>query len=792
MNDIETEKRRLAALTRLGLLDTPPEERFERITRIARQHYQVKTALFTVVDRDRQWFKSRQGLGVTETPRSVAFCDHTIRQDQIFVVENAALDPRFRNNPLVVGSPHIRFYAGMPVREPGGFKIGSLCIIDDKPRSFSEKDLDILRTLTTMVEEELERLYVESDKSEYVPVSHLNRAIHHAQSIFLTSDNERSAFAQMLNDLLTLTGSQFGFIGEVLHEDNGTPFLKIGAITNIAWSSENQALYQEVERRGMVFDQLGNILEKPLVTGETIISNDLAKDPRRGGLPAGHPPIHTYIGIPVFSGLTHLGLIGLANRPEGYTQKLADELAPLSQTLGNLIERKRLYEEKSFHKQDLELATNFDALTGLPNRHRLTELFEQELYEAGKRNGLVSVCFIDLDGFKTINDQHGHSVGDAVLRSVADKLLATVRHHDIVARLGGDEFVAILRDVGDERVYARLLEAIRQPINFRHHVLQISGSMGVTVYPDDDSDTDLLIRHADQAMYAAKETGKNCFKIFDLESHSTRKERVRVLDQISNALHQHQMELYYQPKICFRSRTVAGFEALIRWNHPQEGVLSPARFLEHIEYTEYARTLGNFVIGEAVKQLLKFEQQDLPYTLSVNLSPSHFLSQQFREDISNTLKDCPRELRAHLILEILETTAMDDTETVLRNLKACRDLGVDISLDDFGTGYSSLDYFRRLPAQEIKIDRSFVMDMLNDKDDSMIVGAIVSLSKSFNRRLVAEGIESAEVEYKLIELGCDLGQGFFYSKPLPLPQALRWAADFQWDNRLTVKNTNKE
>ncbi|SHK12119.1 diguanylate cyclase (GGDEF) domain-containing protein [Marinobacter antarcticus] len=782
MNDTETEKRRLAAVIRLGLLDTSPEERFERLTRIARQHYQVRTALFTVLDHDRQWFKSRQGLDVTETPRSVAFCDHAIRQDQILVVENALEDPRFRTNPLVLGNPHIRFYAGMPVREPGGFKVGTLCIIDDKPRQFSEKDLDVLRTLSTMVEEELERLYVASDKSEYVPVSHLNRAIHHAQNVFLTSDNENSAFAQMLNDLLALTGSQFGFIGEVLHENNGTPFLRVGAITNIAWSPETQALYQEVERRGMVFDQLDNILGKPMVTGEIIISNNLATDPRRGGLPAGHPPIHTYIGIPVFSGHTHVGLIGLANRAEGYTRKLADELAPLSQTLGNLIERKRLYEEKRTHKKDLELATNYDSLTGLPNRHRLTELFEQELYEAGRRNGLVSVCFIDLDGFKIINDEHGHAVGDAVLRSVAAKLQATVRSHDIVARLGGDEFVAILRDVGDERVYARLLEVIRQPISFRHHVLQISGSMGITVYPDDDSDTDLLIRHADQAMYAAKETGKNCYKVFDLQSHSSRKERIRVLDQVGSALREQQMELYYQPKICFRNRTVNGFEALIRWNHPKEGILGPGHFLEHIEYTEYARTLGNFVIREAVKQLVEFARQDLPYTLSINLSPSHFLSQQFRDDISGALEGCPRDIRAKLILEILETTAMDDTETVLQNLKACRELGVDISLDDFGTGYSSLDYFRRLPAQEIKIDRSFVMDMLNDADDSMIVSAIVSLSKSFKRRLVAEGIESADVERKLIELGCDIGQGFFYSKPLPLPEAVSWASAYQRDN----------
>lgn len=287
-------------------------------------------------------------------------------------------------------------------------------------------------------------------------------------------------------------------------------------------------------------------------------------------------------------------------------------------------------------------------------------------------------------------------------------------------------------------------------------------------------------------MSAAKEIGKNCFKIFDLESHSSRKERVRVLEQIGGALRQKQMELYYQPKICFRNHSVDGFEALIRWNHPKEGVLSPSHFLEHIEYTEYARTLGNFVIREAVKRLMEFAQQDLQYALSINLSPSHFLSQQFQDDLSLALSDCPRELRSHLILEILETTAMDDTETVLKNLEACRELGVDVSLDDFGTGYSSLDYLRRLPAQEIKIDRSFVMDMLNDKDDGMIVSAIVSLAKSFNRRLVAEGIETADVERKLIELGCDLGQGFFYSKPLPLSEALRWAANFRWEGRLTV------
>ncbi|MBW0148119.1 sensor domain-containing phosphodiesterase [Marinobacter arenosus] len=777
------EKRRLAALERLGILDTPPEERFERLTRIARQYYGVKIALFTILDVERQWFKSSQGTDLQETPRSVAFCDHAIRQDKLFVVEDATRDPRFRNNPLVTDEPHIRFYAGMPVREPSGFKLGTLCIIDDQPRKYTEIDLDVLRTLASLIEDELERSYLASDESDYVEVSHLSRAIHRAQNVFLTSDNDRAAFEQMLNDLLSLTGSQFGFIGEVLYSDADVPYLKIGAITNIAWSPETQALYQQVERRGLIFDRLDNLLGKPMVTGEVIISDDVSKDLRRGGLPPGHPAIESYIGIPIFSGEQQIGMVGLANRLGGYRKKLADELGPLLQTVGNLIERKRLYQEKHEHRKRLEQAANYDSLTGLPNRRRLTQLFEEELHEADLRNGKVAVCFIDLDGFKEINDKHGHAVGDAVLKSIAERLQTAIREHDVVARLGGDEFVAILRDVDHPKVYARMLETVRQPISYKQFVLHLSASMGVTVYPDDNVDTDMLLRHADQAMYAAKESGKNGFKVFDLDSHLTRKERIRVLEQIGGALDKQELELYYQPKLNLRDRTLEGFEALIRWNHPDEGLLSPGRFMEHIEYTEHARLVGLFVIRSAIRVLETFIDQGLPYTVSVNLSPSHFLSTHFPGDINDTLGACPAEVRSRLIIEILESTALDDAETALTNLGLCRHLGVDISLDDFGTGYSSLTNFRDLPAREIKIDRSFVQDMIIDPNGDMIVQAILGLSRSFNRRTVAEGIETVEVEQRLIELGCENGQGFLYSPPLPLAEALAWAHRFHWDHR---------
>ncbi len=222
------ERRRLAALKRLNILDTPPEERFERLIRIAKRYYNVDIALFSILDEERQWFKARDGLDATETPRSMAFCDHAIRQDRAFIIEDATRDPRFRDNPLVTGKPHIRFYAGIPVREPTGFKLGSLCIIDSRPRKITDVDLEVLRNLASLVEDEIERAYYGAADQTNIDVSHLNRAIYRAQNVFLSSDNEHAAFEVLLNDLLTLTGSEFGLISEVLHRPSGDPISRWG------------------------------------------------------------------------------------------------------------------------------------------------------------------------------------------------------------------------------------------------------------------------------------------------------------------------------------------------------------------------------------------------------------------------------------------------------------------------------------------------------------------------------------------------------------------------------------
>jgi diguanylate cyclase (GGDEF)-like protein len=779
MDPVTSEKRRLAALERLAIMDTGSEERFDRLINLAQRYYNTPIALFSLLDDNRQWFKSMRGMDVKETPRSIAFCDHAIRQDSVFVVADASKDERFCNNPLVTGEPHIRFYAGMPVREPGGFKIGTLCILDREPRDIPEHELDVLRTLASLIEDEVERFDHASRNQIQVPVSRLNRAILRAQNIFHIDDDQNAAFELLLSDLVVLTDSQFGFIGEVLTNSDNTPYLRVGAITDISWSPESADRSVQRKTRGLLFERLNSLIDTSMLSDDVLISNGFESENQVDELPPGHPQITRYMGVPIFSGDNRVGLVGLANRPDGYTHKLATELEPLLQTVGQLIERKRLYKERQEHQKGLEQAANFDSLTGLPNRRRLTELFEQELTLADQRQGALSICFIDLDGFKEINDDYGHSTGDAVLKTVAARLQHVLRECDIIARLGGDEFVAIIRDVENNAVYERILEAIRQPIKHQDLTLDLAASMGVTLYPRDQSPSDLLLRHADQAMYMAKDAGRNRYSIFDFETHVNRVERVRIREQAVRALGESQFEMYLQPKIVLASHRVEGFEALIRWNHPEKGLLGPISFLPQLEYTEYAAAVGRFVIADAVAKLQNWKQLGLPYSLSINLSPTHLLSDTLVEDLQAALDGCDPDVRSRLIIELLETTALDDSGRIMGILLKCRELGVQVSLDDFGTGYSSLDHFRRLPAQEIKIDRSFVSDMLSNADDEMIVKSIIGLSKNFNRRVVAEGIETQAMQDKLIDMGCEQAQGFFYTKPLPASAALAWAEVYQ-------------
>jgi signal transduction histidine kinase/CheY-like chemotaxis protein len=333
---------RLAALEELRLLDTQAEARFDRISRIARRHFDVPTVLVSLVDAERQWIKSRHGFDIAQTHRDISFCGHTILAEDVFCVPNALQDPRFADNPLVIGPPHIRFYAGVPLRTLNGHRVGALCILDYKPRQMSSADVEMLLDLGAAVEEEIGKTALIAQADALVRARQLERAVTRAQSEFILNEDRHSAFESLLEDLLVLAESEYGFIGEILWTPEGAPYLKTYSITNIAWDEATRSFYDREAPAGMVFNNLHTLFGAAMTSGKPVIANEPGSDLRRGGLPHGHPSLDAFLGIPVYHGGKMVALFGLANRAAGYDQELIDFLEPLTATLGQLVTALRI------------------------------------------------------------------------------------------------------------------------------------------------------------------------------------------------------------------------------------------------------------------------------------------------------------------------------------------------------------------------------------------------------------------------------------------------------------------
>ncbi len=435
------------------------------------------------------------------------------------------------------------------------------------------------------------------------------------------------------------------------------------------------------------------------------------------------------------------------------------------------------------HQHRLERMAHYDALTQLPNRVLLADRMQQAMARARRRGRLLAVCYLDLDGFKPINDQYGHDVGDQLLIQVAERLNGTLRESDSAARLGGDEFVLLLNDLRDvrecKRGIERVLRAMAAHYELGSHRVTVSASVGVTLFPDDDSDADTLLRHADQAMYQAKQAGRNRYWLFDPEHDRLARAQREAVTRIETALNRGEFRLHYQPKVDMRTGEVVGVEALIRWQHPERGLLLPAEFLPVLDGSEFARSLGEWVLREALVQLAEWNRQGLKLTISVNIAGSHLQQPDFARRLGELLARHPEISATQLELEVLETTALEDIAMVSHVIEQCRALGVGVALDDFGTGYSSLTYLKRLPADTLKIDRSFIRDMLNDPEDLTIIEGIVGLTQAFRRRVIAEGVESEEHGALLLRLGCDLAQGFGIAQPMPAEDVSGWIEGYR-------------
>jgi len=432
--------------------------------------------------------------------------------------------------------------------------------------------------------------------------------------------------------------------------------------------------------------------------------------------------------------------------------------------------RKTLQKLETVHQQEHHLAYH-DQLTALPNRQLFFSRLQHAVAQARRHAHYVAVFFLDLDGFKRINDTLGHRVGDQLLQEVAQRLKNNLRESDTIARLGGDEFTIILSEMTQTKsatlVAQKILHLFQEPIEIGDNELSISTSIGISLYPNDGTDVESLVRHADFAMYQAKSQGKNCFQLFNATMRATEHEFRTLESQLQQAIKNNELVLHYQPQMEIESGRITGIEALVRWQHPELGLLLPQKFIPVAEETGLIKSLGEWVLYTACNQSKVWLDTGIsPFRLSVNISVKQFQEKRLAGMIRRILKetDFPAE---NLTIEITENNAMKDVHHTQRMLQLLKDVGVQLFVDDFGKGYFSLNCLKQFPIAKLKIDRSLMSKMIRNPDDAAITSAIIALAHQLNLKVIAKGVETIHQFNFLRNLQCDEIQGFHFSKPLP-------------------------
>ncbi|MGG7604767.1 putative bifunctional diguanylate cyclase/phosphodiesterase [Massilia sp. BKSP1R2A-1] len=604
------EAQRLAALHATRLLGSAPEESFDRITRTAARLFDVPIALISLVDRDRQWFKSRVGLDACETSREISFCAHAILRDEPMVVPDAARDARFVDNPAVTGDPHVRFYAGVQLYSLDRMKIGTLCVVDRRPRELDPGDLDALRDLAHTVE---------------------------------------------------------------------------------------QLMYS-----------------RQLALAAQSLSADLREERARHGAP----------DSPVGSPLTG----------------------------------------------ELEWLVSHDVLTGLPNRQEMLRAIAASIARCREHGRPALVACLNIDRFKRFNELLGHRVADDILVNIARSVQALLREGDLLARSGSDEFLILLHARSDhpepERALERIMAVANRAIPAPGGEIALTFSIGTALMPGDGIDADALLNNAVTAMRYAKKQGRGEIQPYSASLRTESSRRLTLESHLRRALAQDELFVEYQPKVDLRSGRLAGFEALVRWRHPEFGVIPPDEFIPIAEETGLIIPISDWVLRTAVVQLGAWRAAGLDVVpVAVNLSARQFLQSDVVASVTALLEESgvPPEL---LELELTESVSMADPERSVVVMRGLGELGVTMSIDDFGTGYSSFGYLKRLPLDKLKIDKSFVQDMGHSAESAAIVQAIVAMAHRLRLAVIAEGGETAEQVAALRKADCDQLQGYYYSKPL--------------------------
>lgn len=717
---------RCEALRNLGILDTLPDKNFDAAVKLARSSFDVPVALVALLDEQREWFKAVTGWDVIEAPRELALCNYTINQDDVFVVEDAELDARFASNPLVTGEPRVRFYAGVPIGLNDEHHLGTLCIIDTKPRAMTEKDVDLLRTLGDFVSNLLRQFHQDKVEQRLTEQLGVERE-EHAVRVMQLRDKQ----------VLLECASELAAIGSWDYNH---------ATGQIVWGPETRQILDLAPNEDVTIDGI-----RGLFIGEFD-----AKWRREilGYAASGNS-------------LLFEGKIRTRNGEEKWVRVLGK-----TENNGDTVNKFGLLQDITRERKTQERMNAMverDSLTDIPNRFSLLK----QLRKHQRDTVPFAFAMLDIDNFKAINDTFGHSAGDKCLKRIARKLTALEASGAFVARIAGDEFAIILPTGVDrrqlDRRVAKIVESLSFPMRFQEQTLNLTISMGITTHSAGTTfDPDALIAEADLALYEAKIQGRNRHAFFRAQMKFLAEEKAQTIVDIRNALRSGELELFYQMKLFLSDGSRAGFEALLRWRKKDGSVATPESFRPALEDPVLAGEITRFVVRSALDQAREWiDRGDRDVSISINVGPHQFRDMGFSAFLLAEIKQ--RCLPASAIeIEVTEDVFIGrDAGEVLKACQKFTEQGLRISFDDFGTGFASLTHLLDFPVRAIKIDRSFVSRLGAEERAGSFLKAVCDLAHSLSIEVVAEGIETMEQSELLRSIGCDYGQGYLFHRPSP-------------------------
>ncbi len=703
----QNETERIQALDSFALMDTPAEREYDQIVQMAARIFSVPIVLVSLVHSERQFFKSSVGVDICETSREVSFCAHAILNKEVFFVLDALQDERFSRNELVLESPYIRFYAGAPLITSTGHALGTLCLIDPQPReAFSEREQFILMDLATQVLERME-------------MRRLERESHESRMRFMnitSTSPDAIICANSKNQITSWNISAESIFGHSAEEALGKP---LDLIIPKGMRAGHAAGFNRVVSGGQ----------------ERIIGTS-------ANLTAVHRDGHE---IPVELSLSR------------WTDAGETQFGAIIRDITARLEVEKL----------LKHSAENDHLTGLANRFSLKE----RLREVYNSQTTATILLIDLDGFKDVNDTLGHAAGDFVLQLTSRRIREHVTSCHLVARLGGDEFVVLVMGTADTPAAVALgfalIATIEEPIEFEDSSIYIGASIGISVNTDPDCDGEQMLDNADLALYQAKADGRCLVRVFTPELRQTASRKGALSSSLRQAWEQKEFEMYYQPQVRLADGSICGAEALIRWNHPTQGVISPGVFLHVLESSLLAVPVGEWILRTACEQAAKWRRAGhTDFRIGVNLFAAQFRMRDFSEVVERALNDFDLPASS-LELEITENIILRNEQRIMQPLHYLRSMGVGIAFDDFGTGYASLSLLKDYPVSRLKIDRSFVSGADRSDKDEVIIETVIRLAAGFNLKVTAEGIETQVQADLMRRYACDEGQGYFYGRPMP-------------------------